>query len=147
MGTDADAGCCQTCVGRCQRRPLPAHRRWLRRQRHPVRAQEAELPIGVGDNPKAFFVHRAVVESAAENEIPELCLPTVSPMHDVMGVAVAGFAAGELALAAVAVQQGTAQGGRDRTRPATDVEHLAIGAVAQRHEGCIAGDPARRLPA
>ena len=147
MGTDADTGFRQPRVGRRQRRPLPAYRRWLRRQRHAVRTQEAELPIRVGDHLKPLFVHRAVVESAAENEIPELCLPTVSPMHDVMGVAVAGFAAGELALAAIAVQQGAAQGGRDRARPATDVEHLAIDAVAQRDEGGIAGDPARRLPA
>ena len=41
MGTDADAGCRQTRVGGRQRLPLPAYRRWLRRQRHPVRATGA----------------------------------------------------------------------------------------------------------
>ena len=74
-------------------------------------------------------------------------LPAVGPVHDVVGVAVAGGAAGELALAAIAVQQGAAQGGRDRARPAADVEHLALGAVAQRHEGGIAGQAAGCLPA
>ena len=68
-------------------------------------------------------------------------------MHDVVGVAAAGVAAGELALAAIAVLQGAAQGGRDRARPATDLKHLAVGAVSQRHEGGIAGKAARSLPA
>ena len=57
MRTDADAGCRQTRVGRRQRRPLPARRRWLRRQRHAVRAQELELPSGVSYHLKALFVH------------------------------------------------------------------------------------------
>ena len=141
------AGCRQTRVGRRQRRPLPARRRWLRRQRHAVRAQEPELPGGVSYHLKALFVHRAVVEPAAQHQVLQPGLPAVGPVHDVVGVAVAGVAAGELALAAIAVQQGAAQGGRDRTRPAADLRHLAVGAVAQRHEGGIAGDAAGRLPA
>ena len=69
------------------------------------------------------------MEPAAQNEVPQPGLAAVGPVHDVVGVAVAGGAAGELALAAIAVLQGAAQGGRDRARPATDVEDLAAVAV------------------
>ena len=62
-----------------------------------------------------------------------------------MGVAVAGTAAGELALVVIPALEGTAQRGRDRAGPASHVEHVAVGAVEQHHQPCIAGDAARRL--
>ena len=113
----------------------------------PSGRRNRNCPVGVSYHLKALFVHRAVVEPTAENQVLQPGLPAVGPVHDVVGVAAAGVAAGELALAAIAVQQGAAQGGRDRPRPATDVKHLAVGAVAQRHEGGIAGKAARSLPA
>ena len=41
--------------------------------------------------------------------------------------------------------EGAAQGGRDGTGPATDVEHLAGGGAAQHHQAGIAGDTAGNL--
>ena len=51
-----------------------------------------------------------------------------------MGVAVAGTAAGELALVVIPALEGTAQRGRDRAGPASHVEHVAVGAVEQHHQ-------------
>ena len=145
MRADADAGGRQPRIGRRQRRPLPARRRWLRRQRHAIRAQEPELPVGgVRCHLKALLVHRAMVEATQQQQIAQPRIAAVGPVHHVVGVAVAGVAAGELALAIIALVQGATQSGGDRTRPATDVENIAVGAVAQRHQARIAGDAARR---
>ena len=109
-----------------------------------VGAEELELPGAVNDYLKALLVHRAVVESA-EEQIGELRLPAVRPMHDVMGVAVARVAAGELALVAIPALKGAAQRGRHRAGPAAHVEHVAVVGVTQHHQAGIAGDAARRL--
>ena len=109
-----------------------------------VGAEELELPGAVNDYLKALLVHRAVVESA-EEQIGELRLPAVRPMHDVMGIAVARVAAGELALVAIPALKGAAQRGRHRAGPAAHVEHVAVVGVTQHHQAGIAGDAARRL--
>ena len=107
---DADPGRLQARHGRRQRLPgtLPARRRRHRRQRLAIRAQELELPRAVRDHLKALLMHRAVVEAAPRSQVGKLRLPAVGPMHHVMGVAVAGTAAGELTLVAIPALQGTA---------------------------------------
>ena len=66
-------------------------------------------------------------------------------MHDVMGIAVARAAAGELTLAAIPALQGTAQRGRDGAGPAAHIEYRAVRRLAQHHEAGIAGETARDL--
>ena len=66
-------------------------------------------------------------------------------MLDVMGIAVARFAAGKLALAAVPAEQGAAHGARHGAGPAPDIQNLTIGGVAQHHDAGIAGHAAGRL--
>ena len=64
-----------------------------------------------------------------------------------MGIAVARFAAGKLALAVVPAEQGAAHGAGDGAGPAPDIQDLTIGGVAQHHEAGIAGHAAGRLSA
>ena len=66
-------------------------------------------------------------------------------MHDVMGIAVARVAAGELALVAIPALKGAAQRGRHGAGPAAHVEHVAVVGVTQHHQAGIVGDAARRL--
>ena len=134
--------------GRRQRRPVPARRRWLRRQRLAARKQEPELPVGgVKSHPKALFIRRTVVEATQKHQILQPRVAAVGPMHDVVGVAAAGVAAGNWHWLRSRSSSARRRAGRDRARPAPDVEDLAVGAVAQRHQAGIAGDAARRLPA
>ena len=71
----------------------------------------------------------------------------IRPMLDVVSIAAARVAARKLALVAVPALQGAAQRARDGARPASDIQNLPIGAVAQHHQARIAGHPAGRLPA
>ena len=87
-----------------------------------------------------------MVETARQNQVLQAGLPAVRPMLDVMGIAVARFAAGKLALAAVPAEQGAAHGARHGAGAAPDIQNLTIGGVAQHHDAGIAGHAAGRLP-
>ena len=125
LRTDGDAGRRQPRHGRRQRRPgtLPLRRRRHRRQRYAIRAQELEPPCG--GRPLESPSCTARWWTAFENQ--GAAAPP-GPMHHVMGVAVAGAAAGELALVAIPALEGTAQRGRDRAGPAAHIEPMPSGA-------------------
>ena len=56
----------------------------------PSGRRNRNCPVGVSYHLKALFVHRAVVETTAENQVLQPGLPAVGPVHDVVGVAAAG---------------------------------------------------------
>ena len=70
-----------------------------------------------------------MVEATQQHQIAQPRVAAVGPVHHVVGVAVAGIAAGELALAIIAVVQNATQSGRNRAPPPPDIENLAVGAV------------------
>ena len=102
----------------------------LRRQRHAVRAQEPELPVGgVGCDLKALFVHRAVVESTQKHEIVS---PPSAQCTTWWASQRAGAAAGELALAVIAVVTGR---GARRSAPCASCDRCLTGDQI----GCLSG--------
>jgi hypothetical protein len=73
-------------------------------------------------------VDEAVVVRAQERKVVDVGSAAVAPPHDVVGVAaeVPGVAAGELARAARAGDEGAQHGGGDETAGAAHVEGLAV---------------------
>ena len=110
-----------------------------------IRLREPECSIVERLNDDPAFVHQPMVEAAERDEVRELRLASMRPMLHVMAIDVAlEGAAGETA-ALVSCIQGPANGGRNRPRPATDVERLALLVLDNTDDAGVAGKPSRRL--
>jgi hypothetical protein len=89
----------------------------------PVRLDRQDLPFVAKDKATTEIVDEAMVTSAQQAGIGKVRFAAVDPMHEVVAIAPVGrpVAAGEPA-AAVADDQGAAEGGRDGASAPADVD-------------------------